>query len=186
MPNHCSNDLIIQGKKERLLEFKEFARSKSRKGADSGVGEDPTPPSDYDIEVNNFIPYPEKFKKQDEIAKQVREKAERGEISHEEAWNTKDGYNSGGYEWCISNWGTKWGIYDCYISYEKIKSMMYTFSTAWSPPLPVIQKMSEMYPDLTFTLKYYECGVGYKGMYKCKGGEVVDEMEGKYRGNRGG
>lgn len=61
-----------------------------------------------------------------------------------------------------------------------------TFNTAWAPPNIIIEKASEMFPGLEFTLKYYEGGGGFKGVLKCKGGEVIDEWSGEYKGSRGG
>jgi len=105
----------------------------------------------------------------------------------------KDGFNSGGYEWCIKNWGTKWGICNAelgnadYISADSISyELEYTFDTAWSPPTPIVKKMSEMFPSLTFTLKYFEGGGGFNGLYVCEKGEVIRDLTGDYFGNRGG
>jgi hypothetical protein len=46
--------------------------------------------------------------------------------------------------------------------------------------------MSKMFPDLTFKLKYYEMGNGFKGVFVCKGGKVIKSDEFEYRGGRGG
>jgi hypothetical protein len=169
MPNWCDNDLRITGKKELLEAFSEAAASR-----------------DTHLDFNNFVPYPERYREQDKAANEAREKADKGEIDREAAWAVKDGFNSGGYEWCCSNWGTKWNAKDVSVSDFVERSMLYTFSTAWSPPIPVVKAMSEKFPKLVFTLRYYECGVGFKGVYKVKNGEVLDQMEGAYRGSRGG
>jgi hypothetical protein len=124
------------------------------------------------LDADRFIPYPEKFKELDALYKEQKRE--------------KDGFNSGGYEWCCENWGTKWGLYDCALLYEKKSSVKYRFLSAWSPPLPVIKKMSELFPELRFTLRYYECGAGFKGVFECKGGAVKADTGGPYRGDRGG
>jgi hypothetical protein len=113
------------------------------------------------ISAESFIPYPKKYE---------------GQV----------GYNSGGYEWCIENWGTKWGIYDGELVNEREGGLTYRFQSAWSPPIPVIKKMSEMFPKLLFTLRYYECGMEFKGTLTCKNGKPLSFKESKYRGNRGG
>lgn len=46
------------------------------------------------------------------------------------------------YEWRRDKWGTKWNAYDCVIEKDQI-----TFSTAWSSPEPVINKLAEMYSE---------------------------------------
>ena len=49
------------------------------------------------------------------------------------------------YNWCIEHWGTKWNAY----SNEQEDEDTIIFETAWSNPAPVIQKLSEMYPEAT-------------------------------------
>lgn len=46
------------------------------------------------------------------------------------------------YDWRVSCWGTKWNSFDYY---PQDKDQI-AFSTAWSAPLPVIRKLSLMYP----------------------------------------
>ena len=48
------------------------------------------------------------------------------------------------YDWCRKNWGTKWNTY----SFETISEDEIEFQTAWSAPIPVIEKLAEMYPDI--------------------------------------
>ena len=47
------------------------------------------------------------------------------------------------------------------------------FGTAWSPPEPIVKKLSEMFPALTFKLEYEESGYAYYGFFDCENGEVV-------------
>ena len=94
-------------------------------------------------------------------------------------------YSNVGYDWCIRNWGTKWGCYD--IELLEYKDLLgYKFLTAWAPAKPVIEKMGEMFPLLKFELKYWERGMGFKGVLKIKNGEVVFDEEKDYAGMRGG
>ncbi len=93
---------------------------------------------------------------------------------------------SGRYEWCCKNWGTKWGICNPQIFEEGVEDLKYEFECAWSPPLPVIKKMSELFPLLEFELRYFERGVGFKGLYRCEAGEVTEDKGGAYSGDRGG
>lgn len=48
------------------------------------------------------------------------------------------------YDWCCDNWGTKWNAY----CDEVIDEDTVSFETAWCSPIPVIRKMSELYPKL--------------------------------------
>ena len=56
------------------------------------------------------------------------------------------------YDWAIKNWGTKWNAYgideQALPSDENITSL--AFNTAWSAPHPIIEKIAEMYPELSF------------------------------------
>lgn len=106
------------------------------------------------------------------------------------AYSSDDGW----YEWCIENWGTKWNAYWFGEKLEeKIKKgnktklkVTLTFSTAWSPPTPVIEALITHFPACEFDLKYYECGCAFKGHLKGKNGSVVVNTTSDYRGNRGG
>jgi len=182
MPNHCDNDLRIKGKSADIQKFFEFALNK-KKDKDVKAVEDKIGIRDRrygEIDVNAFIPYPKKYADVDAQAEEARKNPNAD-------WSKiKDGYNHGGYDWCIENWGTKWGLYDFSPVKEFKSSAVVSFQTAWSPALPVIQKMSEMFPELSFTLKYFECGGGFKGVYECKAGKVLKNETSKYKGNRGG
>ena len=62
------------------------------------------------------------------------------------------------YDWRCENYGTKWdadsdNYGDDYIHFE----------TAWSPPLPWLQKVAKDYPELTFRLDYSEEGMQFGG-----------------------
>ena len=119
MPNHCSQDLWVTGPTNTLKEFKEFAK-------ETRVYNDGS--EDLLLSTNKFIPYPQKFIDMDNHAKIA---------NLESSIYIKDGFNSGGYEWCIENWGTKWGIYDCTIVRENLSknngAIKYKFNSAWSP-----------------------------------------------------
>lgn len=145
-------------------------------------GDDEGKPTPFDFK--RFVPYPERFVEQDRIA---------------EAWSNdpnrqppapKDGFNAGGHEWCVQHWGTKWN--PCRVKYDKGEEYqgelvaLIHFDTAWSPPKPVIRKAAEMFPDLNFDLRYFECGAGFNGRYRCQEGQVCVDKVGDYFGERGG
>jgi len=70
------------------------------------------------------------------------------------------------YDWNIKHWGTKWSAYDIdnYIEPEQEGDYLsYSFFTAWSPPTGWLQKVSELYPDLTFEMESEESGMDYYG-----------------------
>ena len=47
------------------------------------------------------------------------------------------------YGWRVENWGTKWNAVDAEIIDDGVM-----FDTAWSAPLPVIKKLSELFPKI--------------------------------------
>ncbi len=164
MPNHVDQDLVITGDAETLKEFVEFAQE-----------------GESLLSVNKFIPYPEEYAKLDAEAEIERKNGN---------YMAKDGFNAGGYEWCCKNWGTKWGIYNASIKSQKIGKKVgrvkYNCESAWSPAVKIVLAMSKKFPTLTFDMKYYECGMQFKGQFIAKGGEVQVNTEEKYTGRRGG
>lgn len=53
------------------------------------------------------------------------------------------------YEWCLNNWGTKWGCYD-----NEVDDGVYTFTTAWSPVYDkIIQKLMEDIPSFHYSFE---------------------------------
>lgn len=64
------------------------------------------------------------------------------------------------YDWCVANWGTKWNAYD----YEKGEDYSgredLRFQTAWNAPDPILYKLSEMFPEITFDHQYADEDIG--------------------------
>lgn len=69
------------------------------------------------------------------------------------------------YDWCCSNWGTKWdvgGSSDPELGPDN-KAISFEFDSAWSPPIPAFEKFEEL--GFTVTAYYYEPGCAYAGIY---------------------
>ena len=173
MPNWCENDLTVEGPKDVIEEFVKFA-----------AGDGP-------FDFNRFLPYPEEFQRLDEIA-EAWDRDNAGKSDSDWRLRPKDGFNAGGYDWRVTNWGTKWSA--CHIDVEgpeagydpKTAQVIFHFDTAWSPPLPVIAKAAELFPALRFDLRYFECGGQFNGMFYCSEGKTVSDESGPYFGDRGG
>lgn len=118
------------------------------------------------FDFNTLIPYPQRFIYQDELSRKHRE-------ANPDDWSVKDGFNSGGFEWCVEAWGTKWNAYDQEVNYYGgvIKAEFYT---AWRPPKGILQKLCELYPDVQITSSYEEAGMGFEGVYDNQNGKVVN------------
>jgi len=193
MPNHVDCDFWILGNVNKIKKFLAIAKE-----------------GDCILSANKFIPYPKEFKDLDDKRRLAEKEATANLATAQqnhasthivdylksklsEVYCMDDGFNSGGYEWCRDNWGTKWGIYDTVIEdsnledvEEEFGKVFISFNSAWSPPLPIIKKMAEAFPDLTFSLLYYERGAQYCGVLTIKKGQILDDFQANYYGDRGG
>jgi len=82
----------------------------------------------------------------------------------------------------INSWGTKWDVCgNVYMSNYKEgdESIGYSFDSAWSPPTPTTERLSEIFPELTIEHKYYESGCDFWGIETYKAGELVSEEGGE-------
>lgn len=75
------------------------------------------------------------------------------------------------YDWSCNNWGTKWGAIDSYIIGNCIG-----FQTAWSAALPITAKLSEIFPNVTFSHEWADEDIGSNcGRYEFLGGKAFNE-----------
>jgi hypothetical protein len=156
MPNWCENELVVQGEPKIVDLFVRAAKGKVM------------------MDFNAFVPYPSCFKLGGE------------DMDGYNAYGERDHIKSG-YDWCHDNWGTKWNAQAISLTLKKKKKgVLYSFDTAWAPPERVVIAMSRIFKTLTFTLKYWEMGSAFRGIFKVKGGEVLINHTYDYKGNRGG
>jgi len=69
----------------------------------------------------------------------------------------------GWYGWRLDNWGTKWDIYDAHCDRIDANTLQLYFNTAWSPPMPIYDKLVDM--GFEVTARYLDEGWGYIGEY---------------------
>ena len=90
------------------------------------------------------------------------------------------------YHWCIDNWGTKWDAFECTLNEidsindnldEDCTSLIYQFDTAWGPPLIWLQKIVNIYINISFTLEYSEPGMDFWGKKEYLNGELIEDNE---------
>jgi len=88
------------------------------------------------------------------------------------------------FEWCIENWGTKWSASDTVIipkfTEEEESTVIYEFCTAWAPPIEWLTKVSGIYPDVKFELKYHEPNEDFSGIYEIKNNDIIKQVNGIY------
>jgi len=78
----------------------------------------------------------------------------------------------GWYNWRIENWGTKWQ--PAFLVANRLKGIItIQCETAWSPPRPIAEAISKMYPLMVVRLQYFEEGMDYWGVCVFQGGEMV-------------
>jgi len=200
MPNYVYGTLSVSGTKGEVQKFKEYAQSEEESFDDITMK---TEKWTQKLDMNKFIPYPKKFKVIDdkvkkfyESYKKVKQKVEKGEkLTKKEQkqarelallelegkgskphYKGSDGFNSGGYEWCVQNWGTKWNFGDVEIQ-DKENALDYSFTTAWSVPMPILFKMSKMFPNLIFNYSGDEESEEFQVEYEFKEGKmkVIEE-----------
>lgn len=107
----------------------------------------------------------------------------RTDIKHDEwelgktAWNNIRQYGAPTwYDWCIANWGTKWNAYgyDDTIDYHDGTPLY--FQTAWSAPHPVLEKLTEMFPEIELEHEWADEDIGQNcGRHSYRGGERIEE-----------
>lgn len=150
MPNWCNNNLTVVDRLTKTFEktFKDYL-SKDEHG-------------DFLLDFEKVIPYPKCIKESNqlwEFSKDDKMSAdERGKLIEEaKKKNTKECGFESWYEWCVQKWGTKWNCCDPTLTEDGI-----TFTTAWSPPIPVIVELAKL-TKTNLRLTYIEEGCGFCG-----------------------
>jgi hypothetical protein len=94
--------------------------------------------------------------------------------------NLVDGLN--GFDWARSDkgWGSKWGICSPTLTTDDDNCLVYLFDSAWSPCIPVVAKMNEMFPKLKFNYSYEESGCDFMGEQIYNKGKLIHEEESNF------
>jgi hypothetical protein len=156
MPNWCRNTLEVSGPEETVHDFVAQVRG------------------------HGFILWSEQLDKRPIRAgvllwpmRQILDFARILPVPREIVWA---GFNEAGYDWCVTNWGTKWNATDIDLSFRHNKSKkkltaIYGFYTAWSPPIGFVDAAADRYPTLRFKFSYREEDGG-------RGGFVIHRAKG--------
>ena len=145
MPNWCNNTVEIYHKDPAMLE-------RVRKGFNAGAL------------LNEFMPVPEDLQivagrvGSDEDPKQI-------ELEAQEKRNLEKYGCKNWYDWCVSNWGTKWDVGGDGAEAQDIEGgLMLTFDSAWSPPIDAFATLIEQF-DFEIRAMYYEPGMAFAGIW---------------------
>jgi hypothetical protein len=164
MPNHITNRLTIIGTEEQVKQVREAIKGERE---------------DQFIDFNKIAPIPKELentqspltiisqKEYDEQEKRIAD----GNISDDEKnwglsrgltqkladeYKKKFGYAEW-YGWQNANWGTKWNAY----SQTDIDENVIEFQTAWSTPYSLLVNLSELFPEITFEVRYADEDFGH-------------------------
>lgn len=107
------------------------------------------------VDFNNLLEYPIVYRERDEDSVTLSKEAFK-----EKYGDNLDGYNSGGYDWCIKHWGSKWNAKD--VVWVPQQKTLY-FDTAWSPVFKIVSALHKRFPSINISFEYYERGVGAIG-----------------------
>lgn len=77
------------------------------------------------------------------------------------------------YHWRLANWDTKWNPSEVCIG-ENDNTLVYTFDTAWSPPLNIYYELTKQFPNVVLIARYEEPGMDYFGIHIIKNGEDIN------------
>ena len=149
MPNWCRNRVTVFGKEEDISKI-------------SDIFSDKKSIFDRIIQSPDWKRLPNE---KGEFPKLRQELNKDGSVFYE-TYDFPDGKNDDRwYHWNIQNWGTKWDITADSVDMESYDSeqLEIEFSTAWSPPEPICNKLREMFPDLSFSWFYDEPGMEFAG-----------------------
>lgn len=147
MPNWCDIILKLEGNHDELKKFyqdNKYNKNDLNDEEDRNLEDKDFEYLSHCLTFSKLIPMPDHIYK--------------GSIGIEE--KKKYGSNNW-YDWSIKNWGTKWDARDCYIvNHEELNSeytnLEYHFLTAWSPPIPWIDKMIKKYKNIKFNINCVE------------------------------
>lgn len=79
------------------------------------------------------------------------------------------------YDWRLDNWGTKWDIYETHCTRIDANTLQLNFLTAWSPPIPVYDKLTDMGFDVH--ARYLDEGWMYVGEFDNGDDWSTDDIE---------
>lgn len=166
MPNHCENQVSIDGPKADIQRLWEIIKDDN--------------PNEESAKLTRLYPMPDELGNSPAVfygdpAKQAEQ------LLIEADMLAKYGHKDW-YDWAIQNWGTKWGDYD-YMSASlnvidtwETADITLAFHTAWGPfDEKFWKKVSADFPTLQFSITYEEPGMVFCGAETYRNGERVFE-----------
>ena len=169
MPNWCLNRVRISGDDEQVEELVNFVQGTEVNFCFNKIIPMPVALSDTRSPmkiVETKEEAEEENKRMNKIFADIEGGTERrGAITKEEQSQLIRDYGyDNWYDWCVENWGTKWGLGDnADMEWDGGNVVTYEFDTAWGPPEPVYHVLAEKFPDLHISWFYDEPGMECSG-----------------------
>jgi nitrogen fixation protein len=162
MPNWVENKLTVRGEKNLLSLF------------EARVGQTYTfeKVKTYDHNLKDYVNKDITISEPLSFWNIIQPPKNKWELYHASANGTED-KTWNWYSWNNANWGTKWDASNVEVE-SKPTEVVYSFSTPWAPPVPVLVAASIQYPDLYLELRYVE-EQGWGGNIILKNGQVLNE-----------
>jgi len=187
MPNWCEVDVVVSGRGADVDAFESMLRS--RAGSDGTVSI-----------LATFLPRPEELNDtvspnrpphaESAISNATLEERQKM-LEENEAWKRRCeklveayGYDNW-YDWSYGEWGIKWSDQTTIIE-RRARSLRLGAECPWGAPCPGLEKVSTMFPNLRFSARWFEAGMGFSGKAAWIGGVVLYYEQGEYSGRRGG
>ena len=154
MPNWCSNTLMLEGSNDTIQQVLEFIKGDK----------------DQIIDFEKIIPVPLELSNSNAY---IGVEAQRSDAEKTIAQNNIEKYGyPDWYYFCIGEWGTKWNARDSVLGNDN----KICFDTAWSPPIPVLFKLSQMFPYIKLLMTYTSEQYDFIGRCEIQNGEVDDKI----------
>jgi hypothetical protein len=200
MPNHISTNFRVTGP---TAEVKRFINDAN--GNDHLLNLDSLLPMPSELRM---VSCPVKIMTQEEIDKQWADwkvSKEAGNVSsfdsdkpfglgitkeRSDSYKAKYGVDNW-YDWAISNWGSKWGVYDetewniTEVEDDGLTSAGINYQTAWSPVTNAWERISKNYPTLEFFHEFADEGGGFVGNQLIQNGEIIEDNDYEWDSDEG-
>jgi len=137
MPNWCSNSVVLKHEDPTFV-------ARAREAAATGL-------------LQEFIPVPKDLT--ETIAGSYGDEDKQKELEIQTAYNIKNYGYSNWYDFCISEWGTKWDVTGEVSDYDD--GIQIYFDSAWAPPIAAYEKLRSL--GFEIEANYYEPGCAFVG-----------------------
>jgi len=142
MPNWCNNSVVLKHNDPAMIE--------RARNAFNGEGL-----------LQEFIPVPQALR--DTVSGSMGEDKREAHEAQQKANREQYGY-ANWYDFCVSEWGTKWEIgADGNPAQDIDGGLVLGFDSAWSPPIAAYEKLLEM--GFEIEAMYYEPGMAFAGVW---------------------